>query len=98
MSWTTTLFILNGIFYQIILPSWPIIKEHISSKSSIGKGSEEEEAFIKDVSWIFKNLNISNILDSTSLDNLVNDLTQQIKNAWDKHSKMVKIMKHSKSW
>jgi len=77
----------------------PIIEEHItSSKCSIDKGSEEEEAFIKDVSWIFKNLNISNILDSTSLDNLVNDLAQEIERAWDKHLKMIKITKYSKSW
>ena len=77
----------------------PIFEEHItSSKHSISKYSEEEEAFIKDVSWVFKNLNISNILDSSSLDNLVNDLTQKIERALDKHLKMVKIMKHSKSW
>ena len=77
----------------------PIFEEHIiSSKCSISKGSEEEEAFIKNVSWVYKNLNMSNILDSLSLDNLVNDLTQKIKRAWDKHLKMVKITKHSKSW
>ena len=59
-----------------------IIEEYItSSKCFIGKGSKEEEAFIKDVSWVFKNLNTSNILDSKSLDNLVNDLTQEIKRA-----------------
>ena len=59
-----------------------IIEEHINlSKHSISKGSKKEEVFIKDVSLIFKNLNISNILDSTSLDNPVNDLTQEIERA-----------------
>jgi len=77
----------------------PIIKEHITlSKHFISNGSEEEEVFIKNVFWIIKNLNMSNILDSSSLDNLVNSLTQEVKNAWDKHSKMVRIMKYSKSW
>ena len=77
----------------------PIIEEYIiSSKCSISNGSKEEEAFIKDVSWIIKNLNTSNISDSSSLDNLVNSLTQEVKNAWNKHLKTVRIMKHSKSW
>ena len=77
----------------------PIIEEYIiSSKCSISNGSKEEEAFIKDVFWIIKNLNTSNISDSSSLDNLVNSLTQEVKNAWNKHSKTVRIMKHSKSW
>ena len=79
----------------IIYPEWcllldyasltitiPIIEEHITLfKYFIGKGSEEEETFIKDVSWVFKNLNTFNILDSTSLDNIVNNLTQEIKRA-----------------
>jgi len=102
----------NELDNYVIHPEWhlssdhtlltitiPIIKEYIiSSKCSIGNSSEEEEAFIKDVFWIIKNLNMSNILDLSSLDNLVNSLTQEVENAWDKHSKMVRIMKHSKSW
>ena len=76
----------------------PIIEEHINlSKYSIGKGSEEEVFFIKDVSWIFRNLNTSNILDSTSLDKLINDLAQENEHTWGKHLKIVKIIKHSKS-
>ena len=76
-----------------------IIEEYIiSSKCFISNGSEEKEVFIKDVSWIIKNLNMSNILDSSSLNNLVNSLAQEVENAWDKHSKIVRIMKHSKSW
>jgi len=76
-----------------------IIREHSnSSKCSISKGSEEEASFIKDVSMIFRNLNMSNISDLTSLDKIVNDLAQEVKYAWEKHLKIVKIMKHSKSW
>ena len=77
----------------------PIIKEHVnSSKCSIGKDSEEEVSFIKDVSMIFRNLNMSNISDLTSLDKIINDLAQEIEYTWEKHSKIVKITKYSKSW
>ena len=41
---------------------------------------------------------MSNILDSTSLDKLVNNLAQEIKHTWKIHLKIVKITKHSKSW
>ena len=41
---------------------------------------------------------MSNISDSSSLDKIINDLAQEIKNAWEKHSKIVKITKYSKSW
>jgi len=102
----------NELDYHSIHPEWhlssdhalltitiPIIEEHVnSSKYSIGKGSEEEVSFIKDVSVIFRNLNTSNISDSTSLDKIVNDLAQEIKYTWKKHLKIVKISKHSKSW
>jgi len=77
----------------------PIIKEYTnSSKCSIGKGSEEEVSFIKDVFIIFRNLNMSNISDPTSLDKIVNDLAQKIEYTGEKHSKIVKISKNSKSW
>jgi len=76
----------------------PIVEKHVnSSKHSIGKYSEEV-SFIKDVSLIFKNLNTFNILDSSSLNKLVNDFAQEIEHTWKKHSKIVNIMKHSKSW
>jgi len=68
------------------------------SKHSIGKGSEKEASFIKDVSVIFRNLNMSNVSDTTSLDKIINDLAQEVEYTWEKHSKVVKIMKHFKSW
>jgi len=77
----------------------PVIKEHInSSRCSIGKDSEEEVSFIKDVFMIFRNLNMFNILNPTSLDKIINDLAQEVKYAWEKHLKIVKITKHSRSW
>ena len=76
----------------------PIIKEHINlSKCLISKGSEEEVSFIKDVFMIFRNINMFNISDLTSLDKIVNNLAQEIKYTWGKHSKIAKITKHSKS-
>ena len=85
--------------YTPLTVTIPIVEEHInSSKCSIGKDSKEEVLFIKDVSLIFRNLNTSNILDLSSLDKLVHDFAQEIEHAWEKHSKIVNITKHSKSW
>jgi len=85
----------NKLDNHIIHPEWHLLSDYtpltitisiieeyiISSKCFISNGSEEEEVFIKDVSWIIKNLNTSNILDSSSLNNLVNNLTQEVENA-----------------
>ena len=58
-----------------------IVEKHVNLfKCSISKDSEEEASFIKDVSLIFRSLNISNILDLTSLDKIVNNLAQEIEN------------------
>ena len=77
----------------------PIVKEHVNlTKHSISKGSKEESSFINDVSLVFRSLNMFNISDSTSLDKIINNLVQEIENGWEKHLKIVKIMKHSKSW
>jgi len=45
-----------------------------SSKFSIMKNSEEEAAFIKDVSSIIKNLDISDLSDTNKLEDVVNTL------------------------
>ena len=51
----------------------PIVEEGINStKCSIIKDSEEEVAFIKDVTISIRNLHISNLSDITSLDNIIN--------------------------
>ena len=56
-----------------LIVSIPIVKENInSSKFSIIKNSEEEASFIKDVSSIIKNLNISNLSDINKLEDIVN--------------------------
>ena len=76
-----------------------IVEEDInSSKFSIAKNSEEEASFIKDISSIIKNLDISNLSDIDKLEDVVNTLASNSEHAWDKNSKLVNITKHSKSW
>ena len=77
----------------------PIVEESVNlTKNSIIKDSEEEASFIKDVTTSIRNLNMSNLSDITSLDRVVSDFTNTIKSAWEKNSKIINIMKHSKSW
>jgi len=76
----------------------PIVEESVNlTKNSIIKDSEEEASFIKDVTTSIRNLNMSNLSDITSLDRVVSDFTNTIKSAWEKNSKIINIMKHSKS-
>ena len=78
--------------------SIPIAEENInSSKFSIIKNSEEEVMFIKEVSSIIKNLNVSDISDIDKLEYVVNTLASNTKSAWRKNSKQVNITRHSKS-
>jgi len=57
-----------------------IVEESVNStKHSIIKDSKEEVAFIKDVTISIRNLNISNLSDITSLDNIVNEFDNKVK-------------------
>ena len=77
----------------------PISDEVINlCKRAISKDSVEEELFIKVVINSIKNLNISNLLDISSLDNTINNLAKGIDNIWTKNSKLTNITKHSQSW
>jgi len=79
--------------------SIPIAEANInSSKLSITKNSKEEASFIKDISSIIKNLNISNMPDINKLENIVNTLALNTEHVWRKNSKLVNITRHSKSW
>jgi len=61
--------------------SIPIAEENIvTSKFSIVKNSEEEENFIKDVSYIIKNIDISDLSDSNKLEDATNSLVSSLKN------------------
>jgi len=71
-----------------IHPDWQLTSEHApltisiliaetninSSKLSITKNSEEKALFIKDISSIIKNLDVSDISDINKLENVVNTL------------------------
>ena len=86
---------------HLIYPNWwltsshtpltvsiPIAEENInSSKFSIMKNSEEEAIFIKEVSFIIKNLDVSDLSDSDKLENVVNTLASNTESAWRKNSK-----------
>jgi len=52
-----------------------------SSKFSITKNSEEKALFIKDVSSIIKNLDISNLSDIDKLEDVINILASNTEHA-----------------
>ena len=79
--------------------SIPIAEENINIfKFSIVKNSEEEDLFIKDVSSIIRNLDISNLSVIDKLENNFNTLTSNIEHTWRNNAKLVNITWHSKSW
>jgi len=102
----------NKLNNYSIHPEWQLSSDHapitvsisiaeeniITSKFSIVKNSEVEENFIKDVSYIIKNIDISDLPDSNKLEDTTNSLTLSLKNAWRMNSKQVNITGHSKSW
>ena len=85
--------------HTLLTVSISIVEENInSSKFSIMKNSEEEAMFIKEVSFIIKNLDVSDLFNINKLENVVNTLASNTKSAWRKNSKRVNITRHSKSW
>jgi len=77
----------------------PIIEKLVlTSKFSLPKNNEEEEAFIKEAAFVFKSLNTSNLLNHVSLKQVVNSLVARVKQAWNANARRVNIMKHSKKW
>ena len=62
------------------------------------KNSKKEASFIKDVSSIIKNLDVSDMSDINKLENIVNIFASNTEHAWRKNSKLVNVTRHSKSW
>ena len=57
----------------------PIMEENINStRFSITKNSKEETSFIKDISSLIRNLDMSNLSDINRLENIVNSLISNI--------------------
>jgi len=76
-----------------------IAEENVNlSKLSISKNSKEEIVFVNEVTTIIKNLNTSNLTDCNKLEDIVNLLASNIKQAWGKNTKQVNITKHSNKW
>jgi len=77
----------------------PIVEKHIHNKKrSIVKGSIEEKFFIKDLIKDIKTIDMSNLTDIDSLENVVNSFVKAIEKTWEKNSKIVNVTRHSKSW
>ena len=67
--------------YAPLMVSIPIVEENIiTSKFYIAKNSKEEENFIKEVSYIIKNINISNLSNSNKLEDITNSLILSLEN------------------
>jgi len=85
--------------YAPLTVTIPIVEENINlTRFSIAKNSKKEASFIKDVSSLIRNLDMSNLSNIDRLENIVNSLALNIERAWEKNSKLVNISRHSKSW
>jgi len=68
------------------------VEENINtSKFSIAKNSEEKDLFIKDISSVIRNLDISNLSVIDKLENVVNILVSNIEHAWRNNAKLINI-------
>ena len=77
----------------------PIVEKYIHNKKhSIVKGSIEEKFFIKDLIKDIKTIDMSNLTDIDSLENVVNSFVKAIEKPWEKNSKIVNVTRYSKSW
>jgi len=65
---------------------------------AIKKNSKEEKSFIISLTNSFSNINSSAIRTKKNLERLVQQMATIFKNAWNNHSKLKHIMKHSKEW
>jgi len=60
--------------------------------------TDEEDLSIKEVIASFTELNTLNILEKHQLEKVITDFANIVESMWTKNSKIVNIMKHSKSW
>jgi len=76
-----------------------IEEQHTNNyRHSISKGSKEEKSFIKDLIKDISSINVSNLSNTKSLENVVGLFACIVEKTWDKNSKIVNILRHSKSW
>ena len=91
--------------WQLILDHAPlmiyisIIKEHIPTcKRTLTKNSVEEVEFVNEVIASFAKVDVSNISNILDLDEIISIWADIVDRSWMKHSKLINITKHSKSW
>ena len=85
--------------YTLITVNILIYKERISyTRQSLVKGSDEGKKFIKSIIQVIKNLNISYIHNTDTLEEVVQLLLSKIEKLWQKYLKPIKITRHSKAW
>ena len=103
---------LSKLNNYVIHPEWHLTSNHtpltitipiaeelvLTSKFLWPKNSEEEEAFIKEVAFVFKSLDTLNLSNHESLEQVVNLLVARVEQAWNANARRVNIMKHSKKW
>ena len=64
----------------------------------IVKDSKKEYIFVKELIKVIGNIDTNNISDVDHLDSIVLEFVSLMENIWVKNSKVVNIMKYSKSW
>ena len=67
-------------------------------KQTIIKNGKEEMRFITKIIKSVKRLNLDHIKSKEDLEQLVQEFMHNIDKIWLKHSKIVNITRHSKSW
>ena len=61
----------------------PIVKEHINTrKHTIVKDSKEEQLFIKDLFQALRNIDMSNIVNFSCLNSIINKFASTIESMW----------------
>jgi len=74
--------------YAPLTVTIPFAEENVnSSRLSILKNSEEETAFVKEITIIIKNLDTSSLSDCNKLEDIVNLLKSKIDQTWIKNAK-----------
>ena len=65
----------------------------MTSRQTIVKNSEEEKKFVKKLRNKISNIDMTNILNSDTLEHVTQEFATIIKDLWNKYSKLVNITK-----